>query len=299
MLQLNKHQEFMFRKYYLFILLPLFVVAGIILVSLLTHADITLLNPKGTISYQERTLAVTAVFIMFVVVVPVFILAFLIARRYSESNKKAKYMPDWDRSRLLVFAWWMVPSIIVIILGINNWKATHALDPFKPLVSNNKPIKIQVISLQWKWLFIYPDENIATVNYIEFPEKTPVNFELTSDAPMNSFWIPALGGQMYSMTGMSTKLHLMADTVGEFKGSAAEISGRGFTGMKFMANSVTREKFDAWVKEVKKSPKTLDSVEYKKLAVPSEDTPPALYSSVKEGLYNEIIMKYMPEKSNN
>lgn len=287
----------MFRKYYLFILLPLFVVIGIIGIGLLTHADFTLLNPKGAISHQEKSLALTAVFLMLIVVVPVFILAFLIPRRYNESNKKAKYVPEWNRSRLLVFAWWVIPSVLVFLLGINNWKATHALDPFKPIVSNNRPVRIQVISLQWKWLFIYPEQNIATVNYIEFPQKTPVNFELTSDAPMNSFWIPALGGQMYSMTGMGTKLHLMADNVGEFKGSAAEISGRGFSGMKFVAKAVTHEEFDRWVQKVKQSPKTLSGAEYEKLAIPSENNTATFYSSSDEGLYNKIIMKYMSSTS--
>ena len=272
--------------------MPALLVLGIIFIGFMTGEDFALLNPKGFIATHERNLALFAVGIMLLVVIPIFMLEYFVSRKYNES-KKSTYDPDWDRSRLLVFAWWAIPTVVVIILGVNNWRATHRLDPMRALESDKKPLTVQVISLQWKWLFIYPEKDIATVNYLEFPEKTPINFELTSDAPMNSFWIPSLGGQMYTMTGMGTKLRLIADATGEYKGSAAEISGRGFSGMKFMAKSVTQNEFDSWIQVVKNSPKKLDDNEYEKLMVPSENTPPLFYSSTEEGLYNKIITKYM------
>jgi cytochrome o ubiquinol oxidase subunit 2 len=154
------------------------------------------------------------------------------------------------------------------------------------------------VALQWKWLFIYPEQNIATVNFVEFPNSTPVNFQLTADAPMNSFWIPELGGQMYAMPGMSTQLHLMADRPGEFNGSAAEISGKGFSGMKFIAKATSQKDFDTWVKSVKQSSNMIDLSKYNKLAEPSENNPVITYASVEKDLYNSIIMKFMPAMDN-
>jgi cytochrome o ubiquinol oxidase subunit 2 len=283
----------MLKKQYLYVILPALLVVGIIVVGLLTGEDFALLNSKGLIAASERNLALIAIGIMLVVVIPIFILEFLVSKKFSEHNKKAVYDPNWNRSKLLVFVWWTVPTVVVLILGINNWNATHKLDPFRAIESDKRPLKIQVISLQWKWLFIYPEQNIATVNYLVFPEKTPINFELTSDAPMNSFWIPSLGGQVYAMTGMGTKLHLIADKTGEFRGSAAEISGRGFSGMRFMAKSVSDQEFSNWVMTIKKSQNRLDLDQYEKLAIPSENTPPLYYSSTEPDLYNKVMQKYM------
>jgi cytochrome o ubiquinol oxidase subunit 2 len=150
-----------------------------------------------------------------------------------------------------------------------------------------------VIALDWKWLFIYPEQRIATVNYVAFPEKTPVNFQITADAPMNSFWIPQLGGQIYAMPGMSTKLHLMADRTGEFRGSSANISGEGFAGMTFTAKSDTSAGFDRWVKSIKQSPNQLSLGTYDQLAKPSQDNPPMYYSLKEHNLYDIVVMKFM------
>lgn len=183
--------------------------------------------------------------------------------------------------------------IIVATIAAITWKATHHLDPYKPINSKVEPVKIQVVALRWKWLFIYPKQNIATINFVQFPKDTPVNFELTSDAPMNSFWIPSLSGQIYAMTGMSTKLHLVADKEGDYPGSAAEINGVGFSGMKFTARSSTKDQFDEWVAGVKRDGKALSAKSYEKLSLPSINESVAHYSSVESGLYNKIIMKYM------
>lgn len=255
--------------------------------------NIAVLNPKGLIANQERDLMVTATLLMLIVVIPVFILTFFIAWKYRASNKKAKYTPEWDHNRVIETIWWVIPLALIMVLSVMIWKSSHDLDPFKPIETSVKPLTIQVVALQWKWLFIYPESKLASVNFIQFPEDTPINFEVTADAPMNSFWIPSLGGQIYAMSGMSTKLHLMADEVGDFKGSSANISGRGFSGMRFTARASSKVDFETWLQSVKQSEVPLSMDEYNKVARPSENHPAVYYSSVEEGLYNKVIMKYM------
>ncbi len=259
----------------------------------------TVLQPQGLIASQEKQLLVFATLLSLVVVLPVFVMTFGIVWKYRAGNKNATYMPDWDHSHLFETLWWGIPCVIIIILGVVTWKSSHDLDPFRPLNSTVKPLKIQVVALQWKWLFIYPEQRIATVNYIQFPEKTPIDFEITADAPMNSFWIPALGGQIYAMSGMSTQVHLMADKAGSYRGSSANISGKGFAGMKFVAESASAPRFAEWVKSVKQKNNALDSTAYGNLAAPSEDQPITHYSSAQADLYDTILMKYMGHMSSN
>jgi cytochrome o ubiquinol oxidase subunit II len=279
--------------------LPVYIVAGagvavLLLVAYLSTHNVAILNPKGTIAYQERNLIFTAVALMLIIVIPMLSVAYFFAWRYRAGNKRGHYQPEGDESLKGGIIWWVIPSLVVLGLIVVLWRGAHALDPHKPLNAPGvKPLTIQVVALNWKWLFIYPEQHIATVNFVEFPEGTPVNFELTADAPMNSFWIPQLGGQMYAMPGMENQLHLMADGPGEYNGSAAEINGQGFAGMKFVAKSGTQADFDAWVASVKQSTASLTWDEYNKLAEPSENNPRAFYSSVDSDLYYKIIMKYM------
>lgn len=254
---------------------------------------IAMLNPKGWVALRERDLMITATILMLLVVVPVFVLTVYIITKFRASNKKAEYRPDWDNNVLLEIIWWGFPFVIVIFLSIIAWTTSHELDPFKPLDSDVKPLKIQVVSLQWKWLFIYPEQNIATVNYFQIPEKTPINFEITSDAPMNSFWLPQLGGQIYAMAGMKTKLHLIADHTGDFRGSSANLSGDGFSGMVFNVKATNEADFNKWVDTVKQSDATLGLEEYKKLAEPSQNNPTAYYKLQKNDLFDWIVMKPM------
>lgn len=277
-----------------FIIFSLLAVDIWLFIVVLIHGGtVAVLNPKGIIAMREHDLIITAILLMLLVVLPTVILTFFIAWKYRASNTNATYTPNLQYSGKLACLWWAISTIIVIILAVITWKSTHALDPYKPLESKVKPITIQVVALRWKWLFIYPDHHIATVNFIQFPERTPINFELTADAPMNSFWIPELGGQMYAMTGMKTHLHLMADVQGEFAGSSAEISGRGFSGMRFVARSSSQADFDTWVQSVRKSSNMLDLAEYTKLVEPSENNPVTFYAATEENLYNKIIMKFM------
>lgn len=259
---------------------------------LLGGCNMTLLNPTGQVGLEQRNLIITATLLMLLVVVPVIVMTFLFAWKYRASNKNAVYTPKWSHSTKIEVAVWTIPVLIIIALGYITYKSTHSLDPYRPIQSDVKPVTIEVVALDWKWLFIYPEQGIATVNKIVFPAHTPVNFRITSDAVMNSFFIPGLGGQIYAMAGMTTKLHLIADRNAEMDGISANYSGAGFTGMKFKAIATSQEDFDAWVSEVKKAPKQLEQAEYAALAKPSQNNPVELYSSVAPNLFQTIVDKY-------
>lgn len=255
--------------------------------------NIALLNPKGQIAMEEKNLMVFATLLMLVVVIPVFILTFVVAWKYRADNKNAEYKPNWDYNFLVEAIWWGVPCIIIAILSWVTWTSTHALDPFKPLDSKVTPLRVQVVALNWKWLFIYPEQQIASVNFFQVPENRPINFEITADAPMNSFWIPQLGGQIYAMPGMTSKLHLIAQNKGEYKGVSANLSGTGFSGMKFTVKASSDDDFTRWVDSVKRSSSHLTRDAYKALAAPSEDNPVATYVLKDPDLFDYIVMKYM------
>ena len=252
----------------------------------------TLLDPVGQIGVDEKNLIITATLLMLLVVVPVILMTLVFAWKYRASNKNATYAPKWSHSTKIEVVIWTVPILIIIALGVITYKSTHALDPYRPIESDVKPVTIEVVALDWKWLFIYPEQGIATVNKIVFPAHTPINFKVTSDAVMNSFFIPGLGGQIYAMAGMQTKLHLIANQNAEMDGISANYSGAGFTGMKFKAISTSQEDFDAWVAAVKAAPKQLDQAEYDALTKPSQNNPVALYSAYEPDLFQKIVDKY-------
>jgi cytochrome o ubiquinol oxidase subunit 2 len=276
------------------ILLLLILALGVLLLwPHNAHAAVAVLEPKGIIALKERNLMLITVLLGLLVIIPVFIMTFMIAWKYRATNTRAKYQPNWDHNLVAESIWWGIPCVIILILATLTWHSSHDLDPFKPLDSSVKPITIQVVALQWKWLFIYPEQGIATVNYVQFPKATPVNFQITADAPMNSFWIPQLGGQIYAMAGMNTQLHLMADGAGSYAGSSANISGAGFADMHFTAQSTSQSDFNRWVQSVKRSPAALTARTYKALALPSSEVALAAYALKDENLYDDIIMKYM------
>ncbi len=277
------------------IILGVIVIANLVLLVKFVSFGHTMaiLDPKGPIATQERDLIYTATFLMLLIVVPTFILTGAIAWRYRAGNHHAKYTPEWDHNLTEEFIWWAVPSVIVAALAGYAWTSSHDLDPFKPLVSESPPIVIQVVALDWKWLFIYPKEGIASVNTLEFPVNTPVEFRITADAPMNSFWIPQLGGQIYAMAGMTTRLHLMADVPGTYSGSSANFSGAGFAGMRFTAVATSPEEFDNWIASVRTASSSLSLSSYDALARPSHDVPVTYYSSVDPELYTTIVSSFM------
>lgn len=187
---------------------------------------------------------------------------------------------------------WGVPLLIIIVLGWVTWETTHALDPYRPLESDTPPINVQVVATDWKWLFIYPDLGIASVNELALPVHTPVSFTVTSDAAMTSFFIPALGGQIYAMAGMQTKLHLIANETGEFRGIAANYNGPGFSDMHFTTLSLSTADFQTWVTKVKGAATSLDHSSYAQLAKPTLKHPVTYYSAVQERLFLDIVDKY-------
>jgi cytochrome o ubiquinol oxidase subunit 2 len=282
-----------------FIILALFVLGTLVLAGwYLHHTNIPLLETRGPIAEKERNLIIFASLLSLVVVIPVFAMAIFIAWRYRESNTKATYSPDFDHSRVAETIWWVVPGILITILSVVAWNSSHTLDPYRPLSSKVTPINVQVVALDWKWLFIYPRQDIASVNLLEFPVNTPVNFEITSDAPMNSFWVPQLSGQIYAMPGMSTQLHFAASSKGDFNGFSSNISGVGFSGMTFIARSTSRSQFNNWIRATRLAPHQLSLAAYKGLSQPSQYNPVSYYSSVEHNLYTTIIAKYLVPSSN-
>jgi len=286
----------MSKKYKIIFSVLLLLAAGWLSLLFVDGSKLDVLNPKGLIALKEYRLMMISTYLMLIVVVPVFIMTLVFAWKYRADNTKAKYRPDEDQNHWAEVIWWGIPFIIIAVLGVITWKGCIELDPFRPLAMTTKPLRIQVVALQWKWLFIYPEQKIATVNFFQFPEQTPVNFEITADAPMNSFWIPQLGGQIYAMPGMTAKLHLIADAAGSYRGSSANISGKGFAGMRFIAQASSEADFDAWVESVKQSSSLL---EYDQLLQPSQYDPPSFYLLPEEGLYDQIVMKYMMPPKNN
>ena len=262
------------------------------LTAFLTGCQLEVLDPKGSVGVAEKSLIATATWAMLLVVVPVILLTLLFAWRYRASNKSAVYAPKWAHSTAIEVVVWTIPALIILYLGILTWRTTHELDPYKPLESSVKPIDVEVVALDWKWLFIYPDLGIASVNQLAMPVGTPVNFHITSDSVMNSFFIPQLGTQVYAMAGMQTRVHLVADEPGDYAGVSANFSGKGFSDMKFRTLAVSAADFNAWVQKVKASPERLDMDGYYAVARPSEKDPVRYFSAVDPKLFRNVIAKY-------
>ncbi len=272
----------------------LLIIALLLSIFLYPYAmNSAVLDPKGLISLKQEDLMIIATLMMLIIVIPVLLMTFAICWRYRASNKNAEYAPNWSHDTLAEIIWWGFPCLIVFLLSFVTWTSSHDLDPYKPFRSSVKPVNIQVVALQWKWLFIYPELKIASLNYLQFPENTPLNFEITADAPMNSFWIPQLGGQIYAMPGMRTKLHLLALEPGEYRGSSANLSGTGFSGMNFIAKAGSNDQFDEWIKSANASSKVLNETEYQQLLRPSEYDSAQLFTLEAEGLFDQIVMKYL------
>ncbi|UTH76588.1 ubiquinol oxidase subunit II [Chromobacterium sp. IIBBL 290-4] len=264
------------------------------LVALLSGCQGGILDPKGPVAAGQKSLIITATALMLLVVIPVIVMTLMFAWKYRASNKDAAYEPKWSHSTKIELVVWLIPCVIIAFLATLTWKTTHELDPYRPLESAQKPIQVQVVALNWKWLFIYPEQQIASVNELAFPAGTPVSFKITSDAAMNSFFIPQLGGQIYAMAGMQTQLHLLANEPGTYKGFSSNYSGAGFSGMKFNAIATkTPEEFNAWVAKVKASSQKLDAGNYLQLLKPSEKNPVAYYSATTPYLFEAVLHKYM------
>lgn len=260
-----------------------------------SSAQFSVLQPRGIIAAQQLELLIFASVLSLVVIIPVFTLLGVVAWRYREGNRKrVAYRPKWGGNNALEVVWWGIPCVLIGILSVVIWNSSHALDPYRPLESNKQPVSVQVVALQWRWLFIYPEEGIASINHLVIPKDTPVNLTVTADAPMNSFWVPSLGGQIYAMKGMSTKLHLMASEEGDFNGVSANLSGEGFSKMRFVATAKSDIGYSKWLKEAH-GQLQLDWDVYESLAKPSEDVSKKIFHLSDGDLYDKIVKKYMPD----
>jgi cytochrome o ubiquinol oxidase subunit 2 len=247
------------------------------------------LDPQGPIAAAQRLLLINSTMIMLIVVVPVIIATLVFAWWYRASNPRAARGLDPAYEGRMEFVLWSIPALIVILLGGVIWIGSHELDPKAPIPANAAPLRVDVVALDWKWLFLYPEQGIATVNQLVIPAGTPVNFKLTSATVMNSFFIPQLGSQIYTMGGMTTHLNLLADRPGEYPGFSANYSGAGFAEMRFIAKAVPEADFNAWVTETHGARPALDENAYAALATPSRAVPPAAYGSVAPNLFERII----------
>ncbi len=256
------------------------------------------MNPFGDIARQQSQLIVTATLLMLLIVVPVIILTLVFAWRYRQSNTSAAYQPDWDHSTRLELVIWGAPLLIIIALGAVTWITTHKLDPYRPLDRVDaqrpldpavKPLVIQVVSLDWKWLFLYPEQGIATVNELAAPVDRPIQFQLTSSTVMNTFYVPALAGMIYTMPGMQTQLHAVINQPGEYQGLSAHYSGAGFSSMRFKFHGLSDADFTRWVEDNRAKGEPLNRAAYLQLEQPSEREPVRRFAKVEDGLFGAIL----------
>ena len=277
------------------------VLRGLLLLPLawlLSGCNAVLLQPSGDVAVQQRNLIIASTVLMLLIIVPVMVLTAVFGWRYRQSNTTAKYDPEWHHSTALELVIWSAPLLIIIALGALTWIATHTLDPYRPisrlaedraLPAGVKPLRVQVVALDWKWLFIYPDYGIATVNELAAPVDVPVDFQITSSTVMNSFFIPSLAGQIYAMPAMETQLHAVINKPGDYEGFSANYSGAGFSDMHFRFLGKSQEDFDSWVQSVKSGGGSLQRADYQALERPSEREPVRRYASVAPGLYEAVL----------
>lgn len=264
------------------------------LTPILGGCSYDVLDPAGMIGEQNRSTLYWATGLMLIVVIPVIWLTLQVAWKYRASNQKAAYDPEWSHSTAIEVVVWTVPTIIVAALAWICIETSHTLDPYRPIASTRKPVEVQVVALDWKWLFVYPEFGVASVNELAMPVGRPVNFKITSASVMNSFFVPRLGTQVYAMNGMATKLHLIADEPGAYEGISANFSGDGFSDMRFKALAVDERGFADWIARAKAAPARLDQALYKQLEQPSERVAVSYYGQVTPTLFHDVLMQNMP-----
>jgi cytochrome o ubiquinol oxidase subunit 2 len=261
----------------------------LILATTLGGCSEGILDPKGPIATAERLLLINSTAIMLVVVIPVILATLGFAWWYRSSNRRASRSSSENYEGRVEFVIWSIPALIVILLSGVIWIGSHQLDPRTPITGKGDPLRVEIVALDWKWLFIYPDQGVAAVNELVIPAGTPVSFRLTSATVMNSFFIPQLGSQIYAMGGMATRLHLLADAPGEYPGFSSMFSGDGFSDMRFIAKAVPATDFEAWIKEAREAGSALDAAGYAALAKPSAAVPPKTFAPVETNLFEHII----------
>ncbi|WP_129139083.1 ubiquinol oxidase subunit II [Modicisalibacter coralii] len=268
----------------------IFNILPLLLPLLLSGCGSALMDPKGEIGNELKSLILTAFGLMLIVVIPVIVMTILFAWRYRHSNLMAKYAPEWSHSNAIEVVVWLIPCVIIVFLAILTWNTSHSLDPHKPIADKEDTLQVEVVALDWKWLFIYPEQGIATVNELALPVDKPVHFRVTSGSVMNSFMVPALGSQIYAMAGMDNDVYLVANEKGVYTGRSTNFSGEGFAEMTFDTHVTSEQDFQAWVDKVRGGADTLAYPDgYRKLAKPTEDAPVQYFSSVSPELYQDII----------
>jgi len=253
-----------------------------------------ILDPQGPIGAAEKTILIDSVAIMLAIVVPTIVAIFAFSFWFRASNARAFYWPDWEYSGRIELVVWSIPTLTVILLGGVAWLGAHHLDPAKPIEGSSKPLTIQAVSLDWKWLFIYPDQKVATINTLTVPAGVPLQFELTSASVMNAFFIPQFGSLIYTMNGMNNRLNLRADTPGTFQGLSAHFSGDGFSDMHFDVHVVPSEQFSKWAQDASNAPQALDGRSYIQIAKPSMKNAPTIYRLADPDLYKSIVTQKLP-----
>jgi cytochrome o ubiquinol oxidase subunit II len=269
------------------------LLAVLISVAMLGGCTEGVLDPKGPIAVADRQILLNSLGIMLAIVIPVILATLSVAFWFRASNERARYRPNFAYSGRLEMLVWSIPAMTVFLVGGVAWVGSHDVSPRKPIASTVKPLRVQVASLDWKWLFIYPDQGVASVNRLTIPVGTPVSLELTSSGVMNSFFVPQLGSQIYTMAGMVTRLNLQADYSGTYRGFSAQFSGEGFADMHFDADAVTNEKFAQWLDSVRSAGPVLDAETYADLAKPNAAVAPFTYRSVASGLFDKILVSEM------
>lgn len=258
-------------------------------VLLLAGCQSALMDPRGPIGQAEKTILIDSMIIMLVIVVPTIVATLAFAWWFRAGNKRARYLPTWEFSGSIELVVWSIPVMVILLLGGVTWIGSHQLDPARPLQSDHKPLAIQVVSLDWKWLFIYPDQHVAAVNELVVPAGVPLQFALTSASVMNAFFVPQLGSMIYTMNGMRTRLHLQADEPGTFRGLSGHLSGDGFADMHFEVRALPAEQFSAWVDKTRADGRRLDTASYTRLMHQSIEPKPLLYGAVEPGLFDRIV----------
>ena len=253
-----------------------------------------ILDPQGPIGAAEKTILIDSLTIMLAIVLPTIVTIFAFAVWFRASNVRAHRWPDWEYSGRIELVVWSVPALTVILLGGVAWIGSHLLDPAKPIEGASKPLTIQVVSLDWKWLFIYPDQKVATVNTLTVPVGVPLQFQLTSASVMNAFFIPQFGSMIYTMNGMVTRLNLRADNPGTFQGLSTQFSGDGFSDMHFDVQVVPAEQFSKWAGDAASADKALDERSYREIAKPSMRNPPVIYRLADADLFSSIVTQKIP-----
>jgi cytochrome o ubiquinol oxidase subunit II len=262
--------------------------------STLSGCGLGVLDPHGPIGGAERTILYNALAIMLAIVIPTILVTLAFAWWFRASNTRARYRPDFTYSGRIELVVWSIPTLVIMFLGGIIWIGSHELDPMRVPSSEQKPLEIQVVSLDWKWLFILPEQGIASINELVVPAQTPLHFSLTAASVMNAFFVPKLGSMIYTMNGMTTQLYLKADQPGDYEGLSSHFSGDGFPGMRFALRAVDRGAFDAWVAKARGSGPALDNASYTELEKQSSDLPASTYRSVADGLFDAIAMQKLP-----